>query len=151
MDRYTAILVFAFVISFFAALWVLYWLPINITTSIGSQSIPTLINGITSSISIVVGFSGVIIGIMFRETDNYPEAKKLYTILIFALSIPLAFLYTTYALLAMSLKASDMAGAVKFGLFSLIIALFLFLCVALSTVKFIESKTYSKTERINQN
>jgi hypothetical protein len=38
--------------------------------SLGSQTIPTLVSGIASSTSIVVGFSGTLIGLMFRGIDR---------------------------------------------------------------------------------
>jgi cbb3-type cytochrome oxidase subunit 3 len=58
----------------------------------------TLVNGITALTSVIVGFSGAVIGIMFREAnekrDN--EARMFLFKAIILWIIPFVMLWTTY-------------------------------------------------------
>jgi hypothetical protein len=44
-----------------------------VTTQLPAQSVPTVINGIISSTSVIVGFSGAIIGLLYREFNIRSE------------------------------------------------------------------------------
>jgi amino acid permease len=110
-----------------AVVWVCFFLNVNVN----DQSIFTLVNGITSSTSVIVGFSGAIIGIMFREAkekhDN--KARLFLFIAIAVLMIPLTMLWTTYAMLAIGGMWTSIA--VRSGLGGLIMAFYVFSVVVI--------------------
>lgn len=63
MDKFRASYIGISIAVFVATLWA----AILLNVGIDEQAVPTLVNGITSSMSIVVGFCGAIVGIMFQR------------------------------------------------------------------------------------
>jgi hypothetical protein len=59
------------------------------------DSIPTIINGVTASTSIISGFTGAIIGIFYRKFKD-EGAQDLLFICAFYILIPMSFLFTSY-------------------------------------------------------
>ena len=66
----------------YLAVYINFWLPVNfdyssnstsIETKLSVQSVPTVINGIIASTSVIVGFSGVFMGLMYREVNKKNE------------------------------------------------------------------------------
>jgi hypothetical protein len=92
-----AILPFTVAIVFFIIIIVVL-LPVNVQV----ESIPAIVNGITTSTSIVIGFGGTTIGLAFRgEKDiDSPKAKKMYYYLISLLILPLVYPLGSYTSLA---------------------------------------------------
>ncbi|HML02980.1 MAG TPA: hypothetical protein VK487_06365 [Candidatus Bathyarchaeia archaeon] len=113
-----------------AEIWVNFFLPINI----GVTYIPTLINGITASLSVIVGFSGVVIGFMFREAND--RDRTYFIVLMVILVLPLTMLWTTYAFLTMNI----LGFAVRWALSALIVVLYVFFVVIIHTVRVMESQ-----------
>jgi cytochrome bd-type quinol oxidase subunit 2 len=111
------------------------WTCIFLTIKVNDQVIPTLVNGITSSISVVVGFCGVIIAIMFREIDDI-KAKKFLFVAIILLLIPLTMLWSTYSFLTMNMSEL----AIRWSLSALISALYIFIAVVIYIVRETEKK-----------
>lgn len=100
--------------------------------NVDSEAIPTLINGLTASMSIIVGFAGAFLGITFRDVPKKDtKTKKVYIYAMAALFIPLMFLWTTYFVLTTGL--ADLA--VRYGLSSLILTIYLFILILVYTVK----------------
>jgi hypothetical protein len=136
MDKYLTFTIIVSAVVLLVTIWIGYFLPINID----AQHIPTLVNGITSSISVIVGFSGVIIGVMFRESENNREARMFLMFAVVALAVPLASLYTTYVFLTMNLDVNMPLMAVRYGLFGLLVGLFVLILVLLYTMKVMEAR-----------
>ncbi len=66
------------------------------------QTVPTIINGITASTSIIIAFSGAFIGIMFREIfKDDKESKTILLGVLLLFSTPLAYQYVVYTYLAL--------------------------------------------------
>jgi len=112
---------------FVAVVWACIFLYVNVN----DQSIFTLVNGITSSTSVIVGFSGAIIGILFREAKEKQDNKaRLFLFKAIAvLMIPLTMLWTTYAMLTIGGMWTSMS--VRWGLSGLIMAFYVFSVVVI--------------------
>jgi hypothetical protein len=97
----------------------------NSTTNFGERhqlefnSIPTIINGITASTSIIVGFTGAIIGIFYQIFKDDNETKVLLLVSAFYELVPLIFLLGVYVFLLMGFTD----GALKMALFAFILSL----------------------------
>jgi hypothetical protein len=89
------------------------------THSLQPDSIPTIINGITAVTSIIIAFSGAVIGLVYREDfkDKLSKIVLLGFLLYFA--FPFAFLFTVYY----SLMYGAFNFALKWALDALVIAL----------------------------
>jgi hypothetical protein len=140
MDKYLTFTIILSAMVLLVTIWIGFFLPINID----AQYIPTLVNGITSSISVIVGFSGVIIGIMLHESENNREAKIFFMFAVAALTVPLASLYTTYVYLTMNLDANMPLLAVRNGLFGLLSGLFVLILVLSYAMKVMEARTENR-------
>jgi hypothetical protein len=90
------------------------------THALNFETIPTVINGITAVTSIIIGFSGAIIGLVYREDfKKDKKAKRGLLALAFYSVIPLTFLLIVYN----SLIYGALDFALKIALFALIFAL----------------------------
>jgi membrane associated rhomboid family serine protease len=110
---------------FVAVIWASVFLNINVN----DQYVFTLVNGITASTSVIVGFSGTIIGIIFREAKEKQDSKvRMFSFIAIALlMIPLNMLWTTYCFLVMGWTQM----AVRNGLGGLIMAFYVFSVVVI--------------------
>jgi len=128
------------IVVFAAVVWACIFLNVNVN----DQSIFTLVNGITASTSVIVGFSGTIIGIMFREANEKQdnEARMFFFKAIAALMIPLTMLWTTYAMLAIGGVWTPMA--VRWGLSGLIMAFYVFSAVVIFIAKRLSAEIEKK-------
>jgi hypothetical protein len=128
MDRFR---IYYYVLSFVSlvvAVWIGFFLDIKIET----QYIPTLVNGITSSLSVIVGFTGATIGIMLREIEKHDKkAKEFYFRTLALLMLPLTLLWTTYTFLTVDMPQLSVNAALS----GLISALYVFIMVIVFTVK----------------
>jgi hypothetical protein len=101
-------------------------------TQINAQSVPTIINGVTTSTSIIIAFSGTVIGIMIRDFLQDNKAAK-YSLLIF-FGIPLVtsatFLFSTYYQLTFA-GIDSLKTAWKYSLSGLVSAFFVLFFVFL--------------------
>jgi hypothetical protein len=70
-----------------------YWL--------GFDSIPTIINGITASTSIIIGFTGAIIGVLYQLFKDDEKTKLRLLLSAFYGLVPLVNLFLVYVLLPM--------------------------------------------------
>lgn len=91
----------------------------GVTHSLQPESISTIINGITAVTSIIIAFSGAVIGLVYREDfkDKISKIVLLGFLLYFA--IPFAFLFTVYY----SLIYGAFDFALRWALDALVIAL----------------------------
>jgi hypothetical protein len=123
----TVLLTASLVISFY----LIYRINPNIgngANQIAPNIVPTIINGITTSTSIIIGFSATIIGIMMR--DFFQENRKAKFIMI--TYIAASFIYVTALLpFAYFWMTIDLVTAWKFALIGLFAALFVMLFVFL--------------------
>lgn len=112
---------------------------------IDPTAIPTLINGITASTSIVVGVFVAILGIMYRtvmeKTDSKP--KEFYLRAMIILMVPLFWLYTTYAFLTIGLPDF----AVRYALSGLLTALYVCIIITVFTVTRMATGIEEKSEK----
>ena len=128
MDKIEAYIYIVFFVAIIEVIYVNWFLYIKIEPNL----IPTLVNGITSSSSVIIGFTGAFIGIMFREMSKKDKkSRNFYFIAIILLILPLTFLWSTYFFLTTGWSEF----AVKYALSSLIITLSLFLVIVLRSVK----------------
>lgn len=110
---------------------------------IALQNVPTVINGITASTSIVISFSGVVIGMLFREVFKGDNKTKLFFLLMaFYLVIPLGYLSSVYTFLIMGL----VDWALKLALNGLILSLFTFVFIMLSAFYRLDSEKKASLE-----
>ena len=121
------------------------WVNIGSLTKYGLQIklsesyIPTLINGITTSTSIIIGIFIAILGIMFRFSVEKKDSvsKQFYLIAMITLLVPIVFFWTTYTFLTQGL----LTFAVTYALSTLIMALFICAFVIIYTVTRIANQT----------
>lgn len=109
------------------------WTTLGLTIGIKNPdtTIPTLINGITASTSIVVAVFIAILGIMYRTLDKKDvKSKEFYIRAMLALIIPIFWLYTTYTLLTIGVPTF----AVRYALSGLISALYACTVITIFTV-----------------
>jgi|SRR5208283_4240232 len=108
-----------------ASVFAMIWVNIGSLTKFGLQielpesNIPTLINGITTSTSLVIGIFIAILGIMLRssiEKKDY-DSKHFYLYGMISLMIPVLWLWTTYVFLTQGFykKPSRIPAAVAAG------------------------------------
>jgi hypothetical protein len=106
----------------------------TLNLSLDFQSVPTVISGLASSTSIVVGFSGTLIGFIFRGTGKKDELtfrlRAVIASAIVGLMFSAAFLFIAF----MNLTMSNYTGAVKVGLLGLLFSLCTFFGLALVMV-----------------
>lgn len=69
--------------------------------SLSFDSIPTIINGITASTSIIIGFTGAIIGILYQLFKDDDDTKLRLLLSAFYGLVPLVNLFLVYVLLPM--------------------------------------------------
>jgi hypothetical protein len=62
-------------------------------------SIPTIINGITASTSVIIGFTGAMVGLFYKIFEDDDKTKALLLVSAFYEIVPLAFLLFVYILL----------------------------------------------------
>jgi hypothetical protein len=108
------------------ALWAFYFLPIKVS----NETIPTIINGITSSVSIIVGFCGVVIGVMFRQLESTLK-ERLFVSIILPLGLLITMLWVTFSFLTMGLYDF----AIRWSLFDLILSVYTFLALVILFAK----------------
>lgn len=99
-----------------------FWAKISL------QNVPTVINGITASTSIVIGFIGVVVGILVREVFKDDSKTKIFLLLmVFLAGIPLTYLSSVYSFLLMGY----VDWAIRWALNGLVLSLFLFAAIML--------------------
>jgi hypothetical protein len=132
MNKYGFSIIILGIVVFIAVIWVNFLLDIKIDSSV----FPTLVNGITSSTSIITGLSGVVIGIMLRDTQIDRKTKNFYYVAMLFLLLPLTMLWMTYTFLAGgSLGSWFSYEAVRIALSGFIETLYLFFGIVLYTVR----------------
>jgi len=128
MDKIQIYFYLITIVTVFELIWVNGFLDIKIESSL----IPTLVNGITSSLSVITGFMGAFVGIMFREIRKKDKkARNFYFWVMVLFAVPLNFLWTTYFFLTVGWSEN----AVKYALSGLILTLYMFFAVILRSVK----------------
>jgi hypothetical protein len=68
----------------------------GITYQLKFDSVPTIINGVTASTSIIIGFTGAIIGLFYRQFENNTQVKNILLYSAFYELVPLTFLFLVY-------------------------------------------------------
>jgi hypothetical protein len=95
---------------------------------ISLQNVPAVINGITASTSIVIGFIGVVVGILVREIFKGESKAKIFLLLMaFLLTVPLTYLSTVYSFLLLGY----VDWAIRWALNGLVLSLFIFVVIML--------------------
>ncbi len=136
MDKVKVFLFCILCILFLIVLGAIIWVWFSLNIAISDQSIPTVINGITSSIGIIAGFSGVVIGIMLRDTAKKDrETRQFYLMIMVCLFAPFVMLWTVYVLLVMASTEPEFAFAVRYGLSCLLLTLFILFTILEVAVK----------------
>jgi heme/copper-type cytochrome/quinol oxidase subunit 2 len=121
------------------------WISIGQYTKYGLQIklpesyIPTLINGITTSTSVVIGIFIAVLGIMLRHSIEKKDsgAKQFYLLGMVILMIPVVWLWTTYVFLVQGFYTF----AVTYSLDALILALFVLISIIVFTAVRISNQT----------
>ncbi len=93
------------------------------------SSIPTIINGITASTSIIIGFTGAMVALFYRVFDADDSTKTVLLISAFYEIVPLAFLLFVYIFLPLGFTD----GALKLALVALGLSLVSFSNVMLGS------------------
>jgi putative exporter of polyketide antibiotics len=118
----------------------------NARTMIQAQSVPTVINGIIASTSIIITFSGVIIGLIYREVlQNDNKLKEL--LIAFTVLFIFSFGYMFYAYNSLATGGQDFLSnswrsawlGFTYSLF-LLMFIFLFIAFSMKAKKSIEEK-----------
>jgi len=101
-QRYAIIVAVAFVAIYFV---VLFFFPIGID----SGYIPTLINGVTTSIGIIVGIGGATMGLAFRRDIEKGDfrGRKVYMYALFLFLFALLYPWGSYLFLALGITGLD--------------------------------------------
>jgi lysylphosphatidylglycerol synthetase-like protein (DUF2156 family) len=103
--------------------------------SLNSQAIPTVINGLASSTSIMVGFSGTLIGLILRGIDRKRGLtywmRCVIAFAVVGLMMSAGQLYVAFLNLAMS----NYVDAIRNGLMGLLLSLCIFFGLAVIIVE----------------
>jgi amino acid permease len=129
LDIYQRNFIIAAVVIIVVYLIVLFFLPVTIDNT----SVPTLVNGITTSMSIIMGIGGAVTGFVFRgdiEKGDY-KAKELYFTVLGLLMFALVYPWGAYLWLA--IKQFELA--VKYSFFGYLIALLALITIYILTAK----------------
>jgi hypothetical protein len=103
----------------------------NAQTMIQAQTVPTVVNGIIASTSIIIGFSATLIGIFLRdEFSNDRKAKQIMVGFLVMYILSIAFLLEAYTSLT-TVWSFSLENALKFSLMGLNTSVFLLLFVYL--------------------
>jgi hypothetical protein len=90
------------------------------TYSLQATTVPTVINGLTAVTSVIIGFSGAVIGLIYREDFNKDKRSKLMLLgFLFYFILPLVFLLIVYN----ALLYGALSFALKWALNALVLAL----------------------------
>jgi hypothetical protein len=134
-----------------AIIWIAIgsWTSYGLTIKLDPTSVPTVINGITTSTSIVIGVVVAVLGIMYRVImeKSDPKPKEFYLRAMISLMVPLFWLYTTYAFL--TIGWTDFA--VRYALSGLLAALYVCIVITIFTVTRIATEIDGTTEHIEPN
>ena len=124
-----------------AYLFVLFFLPLTIDKT----SIPTLVNGITTSLSIIVGFGAAVTGIVFRGDVEKGDAKarKDYFFSLGLFILALVYPWGSY----LALATGQFELAVKYSFFGYLIALLAIITVYILTARRWELEKEEKSEK----
>jgi hypothetical protein len=125
-QRYLILVLFVIIVAY---LFVFLFLPVTID----DISVPTLVNGITTSMSIVVALGGVVVGIVFRSDieKGDSEAKKFYFTVLGLFIVALVYPWGSYILLA----SKQFPFAVKYSFGGYLIALLAIIWVYIYAAK----------------
>ncbi len=103
----------------------------NAKSMIQAQTVPTIVNGIATSTSIIIGFSATLIGLFFREVVQEDKKAK-EVLIIFCLLFVFSFVFLFFAYFNLANGGQNLLeNAWRNALFGLIISLFLLLFVFL--------------------
>jgi hypothetical protein len=126
----------------------------NSTSLFGTQyqlsfdSVPTIINGIATSTSIIIGFTGAIIGIFYQIFKDNLEMRNILLTSAFLESIPLTLLFIVYDILIMGYVDS----ALRLALIAFAYALLTFAIVMLgSFYRLAKKRKISEPQSTNEN
>jgi hypothetical protein len=118
--------------------------------NIDNASIPTIVNGVTASTSITVGFGAATIGLAFRFDKENEDAKtrKTYYLSIAMFLLPLVYPLGSY----MALTSNEFSFALKYSFDGFLVALWAIVAVFTIIGKSwkIDEPTENKTESTNQ-
>jgi hypothetical protein len=120
---------------------VLFMLPVAV-----DSTVPTLVNGITTSMSIIIGLGGAVIGIVFRGDieKGDSKARRIYFYALSLLIIPLIYPWGSYISLAAG--TSWYVFAVRYSLDGYLVALLAIMIVYLLTARRWYLEKEEKTE-----
>lgn len=142
MDKYQVYLYVVGIAFSFVAIWLAFFFKLNLVP----QYVPALINGITASLSVIVGFCGTIIGIMFRDVkEDDHKTRNFYVLAMGVLLLPTSLLFSTYYYLTLGESWFEMS--VRTGLSGLISAFFVFITIVLYTVRRFDAATKKQSEK----
>lgn len=116
-------ILFCIIILLWAYLGAIVWftdIPLN------PQYIPTILNGLVSSISILIGFTATVIAILFRKEQSKSSRYEYEAMLMFLALGPVLLLTGMYFLL---ITEADLQFALKLAMINLLVAFFLLLLV----------------------
>ena len=124
-----------------AVIWVNIgqWTKYGLQIKLSDSYIPTLINGITTSTSIIIAIFIAVLSIMLRFSIEKKDAKSttFYLLAMIALLVPIAFFWSIYAFLTQGL----LTLAVTYSLSALIGAFFICVVVVIVTIVRISNQT----------
>lgn len=137
---------FIFVTVAIMVAYVVMWLFLPVT--IDNTSVPTLVNGITTSMSIIIGFGGVVMAFVFRgeiEKGNF-KAKKLYFAVLCFFILPLIYLWVAY----IWLSTKQFEFAVKYSFGGYLVALWALLLAFLVIARKWDLEKEEKSEKTSE-
>jgi hypothetical protein len=129
LDIYQRYLIVFMIVAFIAYFVILFFFPITIDRNY----MPTFVNGITTSISIITGLGGAVIGIVFRGDIDKGDSKarKSYFFAFSVLILPLIYPWGSYIALA----TDQFELAVRYSLDGYLVALLVIVAVYLLTAR----------------
>jgi hypothetical protein len=100
-----------FLALFFIVIFINFMMPINFDytgnntytkVELSAQTVPTVINGIIASTSVIIAFSGAVVGLMYRDIVSKSDVAGAVTFIILLLFLT-SITYDFYAFYAFSL------------------------------------------------
>ena len=92
------------------------------THSIDFETIPTIVNGMTTITSVIIGFSGAIIGIVFGENLKSKAIRRIINVFIYESIAAFAILLAVY----FSLLVGDLTDALRYAMLTVIFSICIF-------------------------
>jgi ABC-type multidrug transport system fused ATPase/permease subunit len=134
--------------------YVLFGLPIEVnygslpstSNQIPVSIILTVINGVTTSTSIIIAFGGVVVGLFFRNLPKKDVRRTIFFVLLLLFAFSFLYLFSAYLLSATG--QGNLGFALRNALLAFLLSLLILLEVFVVAVTIIDEEEGTKSKKI---